>query len=105
FRPCRYPMALSCGPSAAGMLAGNTVVFKPSSAAPISGVKLVEAYREAGIPDGVINLVMGPGETVGAELRENPGVDGIVFTGSYAVGMDLYRTFARDYPKPTIVEM
>ena len=94
--PFNFPMALSCGPSAAAMLAGNTVVFKPSSAAPISGVKLVEAYRDAGVPDGVINLVMGPGETVGAELRENPGIDGIVFTGSYDVGMDLFRTFSRD---------
>ena len=103
--PFNFPMALSCGPSAAAMLAGNTVVFKPSSAAPISGVKLVEAYHDAGVPDGVINLVMGPGETVGAELRENPGIDGIVFTGSYDVGMDLFRTFSARYPKPTIVEM
>ena len=81
------------------MLAGNTVVFKPSSAAPISGVKLVEAYRDAGVPDGVINLVMGPGDTVGAELRENPGIDGIVFTGSYEVGMDLFRTFSTRLPE------
>ncbi|TMF34866.1 MAG: aldehyde dehydrogenase family protein [Chloroflexi bacterium] len=103
--PFNFPMALAAGPSGAALMAGNTVVFKPSSAAPISGVKLVEAYREAGIPDGVINLVMGPGETVGAELRENPGIDGIVFTGSYAVGMDLFRTFSKDFPKPTIVEM
>src|SRR3954467_7739950 len=103
--PFNFPMALAAGPTGAAMLAGNTVVFKPSSAAPISGVKLVEAYREAGVPDGVINLVMGPGETVGAELRENPGVDGIVFTGSYDVGMDLFRTFSTRYPKPTIVEM
>ena len=103
--PFNFPMALAAGPSGAALMAGNTVVFKPSSAAPMSGVKLVEAYREAGVPDGVINLVMGPGETVGAELRENPGIDGIVFTGSYAVGMDLYRTFSKDFPKPTIVEM
>jgi 1-pyrroline-5-carboxylate dehydrogenase len=103
--PFNFPMALAAGPTAAAMLAGNTVVFKPSSAAPMSGVKLVEAYRDAGVPDGVVNLVMGPGETVGAELRENPGVDGIVFTGSYAVGMDLYRTFSKGFPKPTIVEM
>jgi 1-pyrroline-5-carboxylate dehydrogenase len=103
--PFNFPMALAAGPSAAALLAGNTVVFKPSSVAPISGVKLIEAYREAGVPDGVINLVMGPGDTVGAELRENPGIDGIVFTGSYAVGMDLYRTFSKDFPKPTIVEM
>jgi len=103
--PFNFPMALAAGPSGAALMAGNTVVFKPSSAAPMSGVKLVEAYREAGVPDGVINLVMGSGETVGAELRENPGIDGIVFTGSYAVGMDLYRTFSKDFPKPTIVEM
>jgi 1-pyrroline-5-carboxylate dehydrogenase len=103
--PFNFPMALAAGPTAAAMLAGNTVVFKPSSAAPISGVKLVEAYRDAGVPDGVINLVMGPGETVGAELRENRGIDGIVFTGSYEVGFDLYKTFSTRFPKPTIVEM
>jgi 1-pyrroline-5-carboxylate dehydrogenase len=103
--PFNFPMALAAGPTAAAMLAGNAVVFKPSSAAPMSGVNLVQAYRDAGVPDGVINLVMGPGETVGAELRENAGIDGIVFTGSYAVGMDLFRTFSRDFPKPTIVEM
>ncbi|HLO35766.1 MAG TPA: aldehyde dehydrogenase family protein, partial [Candidatus Deferrimicrobium sp.] len=103
--PFNFPMALAAGPTGAAMLAGNTVVFKPSSAAPISGVKLVEAYRDAGVPDGVINLVMGPGETVGAELRENPGIDGIVFTGSYEVGFDLYKTSSTRFPKPTIVEM
>jgi len=103
--PFNFPMALAAGPSAAALIAGNTVVFKPSSVAPISGVKLVEAYRDAGIPDGVINLVMGPGETVGAELRENPGIDGIVFTGSYEIGFEVYRTFSSRYPKPTIVEM
>ncbi len=103
--PFNFPMALAAGPTAAALLAGNTVVFKPSSAAPISAVKLMEAYRDAGVPDGAINLVMGPGETVGAELRENPGIDGIVFTGSYDVGMDLFRTFSARYPKPTIVEM
>jgi 1-pyrroline-5-carboxylate dehydrogenase len=103
--PFNFPMALAAGPTAAALIAGNTVVFKPSTAAPMSGVKLIEAYREAGLPDGVVNLVMGPGETVGKELRENPGIDGIVFTGSYDVGMDLFRTFSRGYPKPTIVEM
>ncbi|HEV7811108.1 MAG TPA: aldehyde dehydrogenase family protein [Candidatus Limnocylindrales bacterium] len=103
--PFNFPMALAAGPSAAALIAGNTVVFKPSSVAPISGVKLVEAYRDAGVPDGVINLVMGPGETVGAELRDNDGIDGIVFTGSYDVGFDLYRTFSKRFPKPTIVEM
>jgi 1-pyrroline-5-carboxylate dehydrogenase len=66
---------------------------------------LAEAYRDAGLPDGLFNLVMGPGDSVGQELQENPGVDGIVFTGSYEVGMELFRTFSRRFPKPTIVEM
>ncbi|HSG86583.1 MAG TPA: aldehyde dehydrogenase family protein [Candidatus Limnocylindrales bacterium] len=103
--PFNFPMALSAGPSSAAMLAGNTVVFKPATASSMSAITLMEAYRDAGVPDGVINLVMGPGETVGAELRENPGIDGIVFTGSYEVGFDLYRTFSTRYPRPCIVEM
>jgi 1-pyrroline-5-carboxylate dehydrogenase len=61
--------------------------------------------REAGVPAGVVNLVTGPGETVGAEVQENPGIDGLVFTGSYEVGMKLYTSFTRDYPRPIITEM
>ena len=56
-------------------------------------------------PTGVFNLVTGPGETVGAELEENAGIDGLVFTGSYEVGMQLYRCFTQDYPRPIITEM
>jgi len=103
--PFNFPMALAGGPSSAALIAGNTVVFKPATAGAMSGVTLMEAYRAAGLPDGVVNLVMGPGETVGAELRENPGIDGIVFTGSYEVGMDLFKTFSARYPRPCIVEM
>ena len=64
------------------MMGGNTVILKPASAASLSGLLLTEAIRDAGVPDGVFNLVCGPGDTVGAELQENPGIDGIVFTGS-----------------------
>ena len=53
----------------------------------------------------MFNVVTGPGETVGAELEQNPDIDGLVFTGSYEVGMRLYTTFARDYPRPIITEM
>ena len=66
---------------------------------------LTEVYRDAGVPDGVFNLVMGPGSTVGEELQENPGIDGIVFTGSYDVGFDIFRSFSKTYPRPCIVEM
>jgi 1-pyrroline-5-carboxylate dehydrogenase len=103
--PFNFPMALSAGPTAAAMIAGNAVVFKPSSAAPLSGVKLVDAYRDAGVPDGVINLVMGPGESVGEELQTNQGIDGIVFTGSFDVGFRLYKSFSTRWPRPAIVEM
>ncbi|HEY7589961.1 MAG TPA: aldehyde dehydrogenase family protein [Candidatus Limnocylindrales bacterium] len=103
--PFNFPMALAAGPTSAAMMAGNTVVFKPSSAAPLSGVNLVQAYRDAGLPDGVINLVMGPGDSVGQELQENEGIDGIVFTGSYDVGFKLFKTFSTRWPRPAIVEM
>jgi len=103
--PFNFPMALAAGPSSAALMAGNTVVFKPATAGAMSGVKLAEAYRDAGLPGGVFNLVMGPGATVGQEIQENPGIDGIVFTGSYEVGMGLFRTFSRRWPKPCIVEM
>ena len=103
--PFNFPMALAAGPSAGALLAGNTVIFKPATASAMSGVLLAEAYRDAGIPTGVFNLVMGPGQTVGQEIQENPGIDGIVFTGSYEVGMDLFRTFSKGWPKPCIVEM
>ncbi|MGH2446011.1 MAG: aldehyde dehydrogenase family protein [Candidatus Limnocylindria bacterium] len=103
--PFNFPMALSGGPSGGAMIAGNTVVLKPSSDAPLLAWRFGEALRDAGLPDGVFNLVTGPGETVGAELEENPGIDGMVFTGSYEVGMKLHRGFTKDYPRPIITEM
>src|SRR6185295_8250818 len=103
--PFNFPMALAAGPSGAALMAGNTVVFKPASATPLSAVNLIHAYEDAGVPPGVVNLVMGPGDTVGEELQSNPGIDGIVFTGSYEVGMRLFRTFSKDWPRPCIVEM
>jgi 1-pyrroline-5-carboxylate dehydrogenase len=103
--PFNFPMALAAGPTSAAILAGNTVVFKPSSASPWSAVKLMEAYIDAGVPAGVVNMVMGPGESVGQTLQDHPGIDGIVFTGSYEVGMRLFHSFSRTWPRPCIVEM
>jgi 1-pyrroline-5-carboxylate dehydrogenase len=103
--PFNFPMALAVGPSAAAMMAGNTVVFKPATVAAMTAVAIKEAYRDAGVPDGVFNLVMGPGDTVGDELQTNQGIDGIVFTGSYEVGFELFRNFSTRYPRPCVVEM
>jgi 1-pyrroline-5-carboxylate dehydrogenase len=81
------------------------VVLKPASVASLSAVRLVEAFVDAGLPAGVLNLVMGPGDVVGQALQDHPGIDGIVFTGSYDVGMRLFRSFTRNWPRPCIVEM
>ena len=103
--PFNFPMALSGGPAGAALVAGNTVVYKPSSDAPLSGVSLARVFADAGLPPGVFNMVMGPGETVGAELQGSDAIDGLTFTGSYEVGFALYRSFGRRYPRPLIVEM
>jgi 1-pyrroline-5-carboxylate dehydrogenase len=103
--PFNFPMALAAGPTSGALIAGNTVVFKSASATPLSGVNLIHAYEDAGMPAGVINMVMGPGDTVGDELQTNPGIDGIVFTGSYEVGFKLYKSFSTGWPRPCIVEM
>lgn len=103
--PWNFPIALSTGMVAGALIAGNTVVFKPSSESPVLGYELSRALADAGIPRGVFNFVTGPGGTVGAELQENPEVDGLVFTGSMAVGMEIYHKFAKDYPKPVLTEM
>jgi 1-pyrroline-5-carboxylate dehydrogenase len=103
--PWNFPLALATGMTSGAMVAGNTVVFKPASDSPVLGYELTRAYADAGIPRGVFNLVTGPGGTVGVELQENKGIDGMVFTGSKPVGMGLYHGFAKDYPKPVITEM
>ena len=104
--PFNFPFALAGGPSGGALVAGNTVVFKPASDTPLSGWLLTECMRDAGVPAGVFNYVTGPGSTVGEELITNNEVDGITFTGSYDVGMHIYRTFAAgQYPRPCIAEM
>ena len=103
--PWNFPLALSTGMSAGALVAGNTVVYKPSSESPVLGYEMSQAFLDAGIPRGVFNLVTGPGGTVGVELQENKHVDGFVFTGSKDVGMRLYHQFSSEYPKPIITEM
>jgi len=103
--PFNFPIALAAGPSAGALAGGNAVVFKPASAGAMTGALLTEALVDAGVPHGVFNLVMGPGATVGEELQANPGIDGIVFTGSFEVGFELFRRFSTRFPRPCIVEM
>ena len=104
--PFNFPLALAAGPAGGALVAGNTVVFKPASATPMLGYKLLEVMVDAGIPAGVFNFITGGGGTAGQELVDNTGVDGIVFTGSKDVGMHLIRDNAtRTVPRPLIIEM
>ena len=103
--PFNFPMALAAGPSSAALVAGNTVVFKPAHMGVFTGLKLYEIYIAAGVPKGVFHFLSGPGSVVGDEIVNHPDVAGITFTGSYEVGMGIYKGFAKDFPKPVICEM
>jgi 1-pyrroline-5-carboxylate dehydrogenase len=102
--PFNFPMALAAGPAGGALVAGNTVVLKPSPQGSFSAAKLYECLRDAGVPAGVFNVVPG-GDEIGKAIVSNPGVDGLTFTGSYAVGMSIYHDFATKYPKPVVCEM
>ena len=89
--PWNFPSAIPAWKLAPALIAGNTVVLKPASLAPLSSFRLIEALHEAGIPKGVINYVTGSGGSVGDALTSNPAINGISFTGSTSVGDALYR--------------
>jgi len=104
--PFNFPAALTGGPSGAALVAGNTIVIKPATDTPWVVRLLAECFRDAGLPDGVFNFVTGPGSTLGQALIDNPEVDGVTFTGSFDVGMGIFRDFARGrYVRPAILEL
>lgn len=105
--PFNFPLMLANGMMIGALLTGNTVVWKPTSEAPLTATLLYEIYTEGGIPPGVLNLVTGPGEEFEDEIVSNRLVSGIAFTGSRDVGMRLYKRFLteQEYPKPIVLEM
>jgi len=103
--PFNFPVALSIGMISAALIAGNTVVFKPSDAAGLTGRLVVDALVAGGLPDGVLNFIQGADET-GKALANHPGVDGFAFTGSNAVGMSILRhTGSSQAMRPVLAEM
>jgi 1-pyrroline-5-carboxylate dehydrogenase len=103
--PFNFPVALSVGMMSAALVAGNTVVFKPSDAAGLTGRLVVEALVAGGLPDGVLNLVQG-GDQTGKALANHARVDGFAFTGSNAVGMTILRNAASSTAmRPVLCEM
>ncbi|MCS7094615.1 MAG: aldehyde dehydrogenase family protein [Thaumarchaeota archaeon] len=105
--PFNFPFMLANGMMLGALITGNTVVFKPTSEAPLSGLLLYRVYRDAGVPPGAISFLTGPGDFFEEEVTTNPKVAGIAFTGSKGVGMRLYRRFLTNqpYPKPVVLEM
>ena len=104
--PFNFPASLTCAPAGAALVAGNTVVTKPSAETSWIVRWLAECFRDAGLPAGVFNFVTGKDDQMGRLLVDHPGVDGVTFTGSHAVGMEIHRKFAqRDYPRPVVLEM
>ena len=104
--PFNFPFALAGGPVAAALVTGNTVVLKGASETPWSGRLLADCLRDAGLPAGVFNYLMGPGAAIGDALVAHAHTSGITFTGSYETGMGIVRKLAAGrYPKPCIAEM
>ncbi len=108
--PWNFPMAIMAGMTTAAIVAGNTVVLKPSSDAPVIAAKFVEVLEEVGLPAGVVNYVAGGGGEVGNFLVEHPKTRFIAFTGSKEVGLGINRRAAETRPgqiwiKRVVLEM
>jgi 1-pyrroline-5-carboxylate dehydrogenase len=104
--PYNFPFALGGGPVAAALVTGNTVVLKGATDTPWAGRLLADVLRDAGFPPGVFNYISGGGSVAGEALVAHPKLAGVTFTGSYNVGMHIWRTLANGrYPRPCITEM
>ena len=97
--PWNYPLLQAAWKLAPALAAGCTVVMKPSEITPLTTIKVTELCQEAGFPEGVVNLVLGPGATVGAELAESHAVDLISFTGGIETGKTIMRAAAANVKK------
>jgi aldehyde dehydrogenase (NAD+) len=93
--PWNFPIAIPAWKLAPALLAGNAVVLKPATAAPAMALELARVLMDAGLPKGVLNVVVGEGGSVGNELTDNPAVAALSFTGSHAVGHAIYQRLAR----------
>jgi 1-pyrroline-5-carboxylate dehydrogenase len=103
--PFNFPLALSTGMSSAALMTGNAVVYKPAEDTPWTGLKLYEVYRDAGVPAGVFNFISGHGREIGDPMWQHPLTDGVVFTGSKAVGMRIFHGLSQNWVKPCLMEL
>ena len=103
--PFNFPAALAFGMSSAALVAGNPVVFKPSSDTPWTGLEVYKVYRDAGVPAGAFQFLTGRGRDLGDSLTHHPGIDGVVFTGSKEVGMRIFHGMSSRWVKPCLMEL
>ncbi|RST77499.1 aldehyde dehydrogenase family protein [Siminovitchia acidinfaciens] len=97
--PWNFPLLMSVWKVAPALAAGNTIVYKPAEATPITAMRLVEIIEEVGVPKGVVNLVMGRGSVVGQTIAESKDVDLVSFTGSTEVGQEIMKAAAGNLKK------
>jgi acyl-CoA reductase-like NAD-dependent aldehyde dehydrogenase len=100
--PPNYPLTMPLYKAVPALATGNTIVLKPSEDASLVALRLGEIFLEAGLPEGVLNIVTGPGETAGAALANHDDVDKITFTGSTEVGRALVRASAGNLKKVSL---
>ncbi len=100
--PWNFPLLMAAWKLAPALAAGNTLILKPASATPITAVMLGEICREAGIPDGVVNVLTGPGKEIGEALAAHPGVDKVAFTGETGTGRRIMELAAGTIKKVTL---
>lgn len=103
--PFNFPMALAAGPSIGALITGNTVVVKPSNTGALMALEFYRVMEEADLPPEALHILTGRGVEIGEYMTHHDHVDGITFTGSYPVGMHLYRTANEKRPKPVSCEM
>jgi acyl-CoA reductase-like NAD-dependent aldehyde dehydrogenase len=100
--PWNFPLVIATWKLAPALAAGNTVVLKPAELTPLTALRFAEIAREAGIPDGVVNVVVGPGSVCGRRLVEHPEIAKIAFTGSTEVGRSIAAGAARTIKRVTL---
>ena len=99
--PWNFPLMIAAWKLAPALACGNTCVVKPAEQTPLTALRLAELIAEAGVPEGVVNVVTG-GPAVGAAIAEHPGVDKVSFTGSTEVGRSVIRAAAGNFKRVSL---
>ena len=100
--PWNFPLLLTSWKVAPALACGNTVIIKPASQTPLTAIALAEIAQEVGLPPGVLNVITGPGSSVGQMIVEHPGIDKIAFTGDTSTGKQIMRGSADTLKRITL---